>query len=102
MRIICMSFDGKFKTEAPIFTEVGKAWDYANDLGSKWYFYPWHFVTTDSTKTIVAAPHGMDAWVGRRTATVAKAFATLHKDLEEKGEQAGVDKYHALLVRKLS
>lgn len=99
MRLICMSFDGDFQAENPIFTEVDEAWSYSNDLGSKWYFYPWHFVVTDTTKTIVAAPHGMEALVGKRTATVVRLFNALHQELIAKNEQAGVDKFHALICR---
>ena len=32
-----MSFDGETKTERPIFETEDQAWEYANDLGSKWY-----------------------------------------------------------------
>lgn len=101
MRVICMSFDGTFKTERPIFTEVADALEYASDLGSKWYFYPWHFIVSDSTKTIVHSPHGMAAWDGKRTATVVKAFNALYTKMKEAKEEAGVDKYHFMLINQL-
>jgi len=46
-KIICMSFDGDYQTEKPEFDTIEEAWEYSNDLGSKWYFYPFHFVTWD-------------------------------------------------------
>jgi hypothetical protein len=48
-QVICMAFDGEYKREAPMFDEIEDAWEYANDLGSKWYFYPFSFVVAGAT-----------------------------------------------------
>ena len=77
LKLICMGFDGEFKTERPDFQTTEQAWEYSGDLGSKWYFYPFHFVVTESLKTIVAAPDRMEELVGRRLKTVVKLFATV-------------------------
>lgn len=82
MKLICMSFDGEFKVEqCRTIKSIEEAWehsnDLANDLGSKWFFYPFHFVTTDSTKTIVASPLRLERFNGLRTKKVVEVFATL-------------------------
>jgi len=74
-KLICMSFDGEYQTERPVFQDSDKAWEYSNDLGSKWYFYPFHFVVSDSGKTIVDTPD-LFSWArGLRVKTVSKFFA---------------------------
>jgi hypothetical protein len=73
-----MSFDGEYKVEhgddRKGFYDIAEAWTCSNNIGSKWYFYPFHFVVSFSTKTIVAAPCGMESLAGRRTASVARIF----------------------------
>jgi hypothetical protein len=83
LKLICMGFDGEFQTERPTFQSVEEAWEYASDLGSKWYFYPFHFVVSNSLKTIVAAPDGVPELIGRRLQTIVTLFADVafsHKD----------------------
>ena len=99
MKLICMSFDGKYQTERPSFSEVAQAWRWSSDIGSKWLFYPWHFVTSESTKTIVAAPHGMEIMEGKRTATIVKIFQECFKLPETEGMD--VEKYHAFVMNRL-
>ncbi len=78
-----MSFDGEYQIERPTFESVDKAWDYSNDLGSKWFFYPFHFVTTASGKTIKDVPCNlMDHLKGMRVKAVAKHFAQVSKTQE--------------------
>ena len=99
MKLICMSFDGKFQTERPSFSEVQQAWRWGNDIGSKWFFYPFHFVTSESTKTIIDTPHGMDIMVGKRTATVAKIFQECFKLPETEGMSP--DAYMGFVMNRL-
>ena len=73
-RLICMSFDGEYKKESPVFDSIDEAWTYSNNLGSKWYFYPFHFVTTESYKTIRSAGTFLESYEGIRTDTVSKIF----------------------------
>lgn len=95
MKIICMAFDGEYQVERPVFDTVAEAWEYANDLGSKWYFYPFVFVVSNSGRTIVDAPPGLRQFNGKRTTTVAKVFAATAK-LED-AKNADVDEFIALL-----
>jgi hypothetical protein len=94
-----MSFDGDFQTERPDFDEVDKAWRWGSDIGSKWFFYPFYFVTSASTKTIVAAPHGMELLEGKRTATVVKLFEECNKLPEANG--MSVDDYLVFVMNRL-
>ncbi len=81
MKLICMSFDGEYQVERPTFKTVEGAWEYANELGSKWFFYPFHFVVTDSLLTVKGAPN---PWLthlqGKRLKTVVALFAKVAKD----------------------
>ncbi len=85
LKIICMSFDGEYQIERPTFETVDKAWDYSNDLGSKWFFYPFHFVTTSSGKTIKDTPELLAHLKGMRTKAVAKHFESVSKQPEAQG-----------------
>jgi hypothetical protein len=87
-KLIVMSFDGEYKTEHPEFETIDKAWEYSNDLGSKWYFYPFHFVVTQSTKTVKAAGYFLEFTEGLRTKTVARIFEDHSKKEETKGMDA--------------
>ena len=94
MKIICMSFDGEYQTERPSFKTAADAWNYSEDLGSKWYFYPFHFVVTESGKTILAAGYGLEWTAGLRTKTVQKAFEQFSKTDEARGVDAGTFAYN--------
>ena len=75
-KLMCMSFDGEYVTEGP-FKTIDDAWRYSNDMGSRWYFYPFHFVITD--KTIADAPWLMDVLIGKRITTVKRLFNRISK-----------------------
>lgn len=84
-----MSFDGEFVTERPnredeTFESIDKAWDHSNDMGSRWYFYPFHFVTTASGKTIADAPDPLRHLRGQRVKTVARRFGEVYKENQDK------------------
>lgn len=51
-----------------------EVWESVADMGSRWFFYPIPFVTTD--KTIVDTPEGLEFLKGKRIKTV-KAFFEL-------------------------
>jgi len=86
-KIICMSFDGAYQTEKPEFETINEAWDYSNDLGSKWFFYPFHFVTSVSGKTIRDTFEFLEGLNGLRVKTVSRIF---RKHSEEPGTE-GMD-----------
>ena len=75
--VICMSFDGEYQRERFDADSVDDAWNYADDLGSKWYFYPFYFVTTESCKTVKGAVYPLTCFVGKRVNTVSKIFEKL-------------------------
>ena len=72
-----MTFDGDYVTEGRDFPTIESAWERASDMGSRWFFYPFCFVTTASGATIKAAPEGMSQFEGRRVRTVANIFKQL-------------------------
>ena len=84
--LICMSFDGDYQTEGT-FKNADECWERSNDMGSRWYFYPFHFVVTESGKTIVDSPWGMEGFNGKRLETIQKIV----KDLSELPENDGID-----------
>lgn len=42
-RLICMSFDGEYVTDSHHNT-IEDACETSADMGSKWFFYPFHFI----------------------------------------------------------
>lgn len=90
-KLICMSFDGEFKMESPVFESIEKAWQHSEDIGSRWYFYPFHFVVSESGKTVKAAPYMLEYMAGMRVATVAKIFSKTAQQPEM--QNVGVDAF---------
>lgn len=86
--LICMSFDGDFVTEKRAeFESTESAWEHANDMGSRWYFYPFYFVVTESGLTIKDSPCGLEFLNGKRVKSVKKFFNTV----SQFPDNAGVD-----------
>jgi hypothetical protein len=81
-KLIVMSFDGDYRTEdnrGDNFKSVDNAWEFDNNMGSRWYFYPFHFVTTASGKTIADAPQFLKWTIGKRVKTIARLFEAASK-----------------------
>jgi len=78
--VLFLSFDGDSQKEGN-FNEISEAWDYVNDIGSKWYFYPFCFVV--SNKTIKDAPDLLPFFIGKRITTVKKAFKKLYEQTKD-------------------
>lgn len=76
-KLILMSFDGEYVTEKPEFETVQDAWEYENDLGSKWFFFPFPFVVTETKLTIVDSPEMLDVFNGKRVKTIQNLFKDL-------------------------
>ena len=75
-----MTFDGEHKIEGE-FPTIDKAWEYINNAGSRWYFYPFCFVVTP--KTIIASTEQLDCLTtGKRIKTIADIFKK-HSELPE-------------------
>lgn len=84
-KLICMSFDGEYQTECQEFKSVDEAGAYSNELGSRWFFYPFHFIVTKSGKTIVEAPELLGKLKNKRVSTVAKLFNKISKRPDVQG-----------------
>jgi hypothetical protein len=84
-KVMVMSFDGETKTEQPVFGNVQDAWEYAGNLGSKWFFYPFTYIVTESGKTIKETPHGLEFLKGKRVKTIQKMFkrASTHTEMQD-------------------
>jgi len=82
-QLICMSFDGDYVTERPKFESIDDAWEHSCNLGSKWYFYPFHFVIVNST--IKDTPDGLQYFINKRIKTIKKIFNQLSKKPELEG-----------------
>ena len=89
-QLLVMGFDGEYKIEG-LFHSISEAWDRSNDMGSRWYFYPWHFVVTESGKTIIDSPEMLQHFNGKRLSTAVKHFSTLSKMIELKN--ADIEQY---------
>lgn len=76
-QLICMSFDGEYVTEGDDFPTIAAAWQRADDMGSRWFFYPFCFVVTVSGKTIADAPSPLHGAVRKRVSSVRRLFAHL-------------------------
>ncbi len=80
--VVCMSFDGEFVREHKLFNTIEDANSHIENLGSKWYFYPFAFVTTEFYKTVVDAGI-IEELNGKRLKTVSKLFEKVcnaHRD----------------------
>ena len=90
-KLAVMTFDGDIQIERPEFESIDEAWDYSSDLGSKWFFYPFHFVVSESGKTIKESPELLEHLTGLRTKTVRKHFKAI-SELPELAN-AGIDEF---------
>lgn len=66
--------DGEKIFEKQTFNSIDEAWQYSNDMGSKWIFYSNHFVVTDSMKSIVSTSDNFNKFIGKRVSTLIKEF----------------------------
>jgi len=88
MKLIVMAFNGEYKMEQGGFKTVDDAWARSNDMGSRWYFYPFHFVVSASGKTIIDAPELLEWTKGRRVNTVQRIFEKHSGNPETQGMDA--------------
>jgi hypothetical protein len=83
-----MSFDGETQIESPVFDNEEDAWEYNDDIGSKWYFYPFRFLVTTSHKTIIGTCDDIQFALGKRLATVQRIFKKCSKEPEMQNADA--------------
>ena len=81
--LVFMAFDGEWQHENVAFDNPNSAWLYEANVGSKWYFYPFCFVVTESLKTVVDAGI-LDCLNGKRLNTVSKLFKSISQCPEAK------------------
>jgi hypothetical protein len=90
-KALFMAFDGSKVSEGN-FETIAEAWDYINDCGSRWYFFPFCFVATE--KTIAAAFDGGERFERKHIKTVQKIFAA---ESEKVDYDCGVDEFVYIL-----
>jgi len=73
-KLICMAYDGEYVTEHGTFETIDLAWEHSSRMGSKWYFYTFHFVVTESGKTIIDGGYHFHHLKGKRVKTVQRFF----------------------------
>lgn len=71
--LVVMAFDGETKTEGE-FDSVEAAWARDDDMGSRWYFYPFHLVVDEDGKVEDCADE-MSWTKGMTLADVSARFA---------------------------
>ena len=89
--VICMSFDGQYQREYPLFNSIPEASEYASNLGSKWYFYPYTFIC--SGKSITEAGYGLEHFEGKRITTIQKIFKKLNDWCTETGNDLNAEEF---------
>jgi hypothetical protein len=88
-QLICMSFDGEFVSDFKGSLEDCR--EASAEMGSKWYFYPFHFILTESGKTVADAGDMLECFIGKRFKTVVKKFEELYNRLESDGDTVDCD-----------
>ena len=106
-KLVCMAFDG-----ATVKDSIGTLEDCQNrsaDMGSKWYFYPFHFiVTTTISEIVIETGSGIidtrtdeayqsKLFKGRRLSTVQKIFMKTYKAAEKLGLQLDCIEYDSFM-----
>ena len=72
----CLAPDGERVTERNDFPTIEAAWSHANDMGSRWFFYPICVVTAGGSEIIRAVPENFPKeWDGKRLSTLRACFA---------------------------
>lgn len=95
MRLICMAFDGDFVWEGGIFENAEAACEHSCDAGSRWCFYPFHVVVTDSGITVREAGEMLEFLNGWRVKKVVEFFKRVAALPEAQG--ANIDEFINLL-----
>lgn len=72
--LVCIAPDGDHVTECwdTPFDECVKR---SQDMGSRWYFFPFHVITTPKG-TVAEAFGDMEPFIGKRLKTLKKVIAT--------------------------
>lgn len=107
-KLICMSFDGKFVTDSEHNT-IEQAENASADMGSKWYFYPFHFIVKGKTvketgeglvNMATKQPYMPLMFKGKRLQTVVKAFKTANEYCLTNDVQADCYEFEDILINQ--
>jgi hypothetical protein len=93
LKLLLMDFNGEYVTENKTFSEIKDVWSFNEDLGSKWFFFPFPFVITG--QTIKDSPDDLHFLTGKRVKTVQRIFKALAESSQ--AERANVLRFVNLL-----
>lgn len=106
-KLMCMAFDGA--TVEDSFGTLENCRNRSADIGSKWYFYPFHFIVTATISEIVIETgsgiidtrtneaYQSKLFKGRRLSTVKKIFMKTHKAAEKLNTQLDCIEYDSFM-----
>ncbi len=109
MKLICMSFDGDYVTDME--GDIDECCDTSSEMGSKWYFYPFHFILSNSGKTVVDTGEGLvrvsdkKGMMGllfkkRRLTTVIRVFKEMSEWCIKNNIEPDVYEYESLMFNR--
>lgn len=105
--LICMSFDGDYVRDS---TGTLQECQWASqDMGSKWYFYPFHFITTINGGIVVDTGCGLvdmktkesfqsKLFLGRKLTTVKKVFQSTWKEAARRDLELDCLEYEHFMI----
>jgi hypothetical protein len=83
----CLAYDGEAVIEGRDFESIEAAWSRAEDMGSRWFFYPVCVVTGEAK--ILDVPRGMDeGWIGKHLKTLVDQIKLLAASSEVEDQKA--------------
>lgn len=74
--LVCMSFDGDYVIEGT-FKTLEQAWERNENMGSRWVFYPFRFVSTESLRTVLDAYPPLEFLKGKKISDVKNLFRSV-------------------------
>ena len=104
--LICMSFDGDYVKD---FTgSIEECQNVSGDMGSKWYFYPFHFIITNKGTVMDTCCGLIDLntnesflsklFKNRKIKTVQNVFKKLYEYCDSEGLSLDGNAYESLMI----
>ena len=106
--LVCMSFDGEYITDSKHET-IEEACNASGNIGSKWFFYPFHFILSGSkiidtgcglVRMSDKKPFMELMFKGRKITTAVRAFNSLFIELQEEGDSSDCCDFELSLIEK--
>jgi hypothetical protein len=105
--LICMAFDGEFVKDSSGTLE--QCQNASADMGSKWYFYPFHFIVTVPGGIVADTGSGLidmfskesfqsKLFKGRKLTTVKKVFYQTYKTAESRDLQLDCMEFERFMI----